>query len=97
MNTKLTKVEREAVRNLGGAASISRSIGEHEKLSLRFSAMREDLVARYPNQWVALHRDGDVCIGASLEELLRECDQRGFEKGSAVLRFLDAEKQTFIL
>ena len=86
-----------ALESVGTTASISERIHAYTTAVNRLSSKRDELLKQYPKHWVALHDDEVICTGESLVELFRQCEQRGFERDSVVIRYLDTEKQIFIL
>ena len=97
MATKFTKAELQALKGVGTAASISQRIHTYTEAVNRVSSRHKELVARYPRHWVALYDGEVICTGESLDELLRQCDERKLERDAVVIRFLDTEKQILIL
>lgn len=97
MTTKFTKRERATLESVGTAASISQRIHAYTTAVNRLSSKRDELLKQFPKHWVAMHDDEVICTGGSLAELFRQCEERDFKKDNVVIRYLDTEKQIFIL
>lgn len=97
MTTKFTKRELAALESVGTTDSISGRIHAYTTAVNRLASKRDELLKQYPKHWVALHDDEVICVGGSLTELFRQCEERAFKRDNVVIRFLDTEKQIFIL
>ena len=97
MTVRFTKSERAAIEKMGNAADISRRIESYDASVSRMSSRLDELEREYPGHWVALHGDEIVVTKVSLDELFRLCDERGFQRGDLVVRFLGPDKPIRIL
>ena len=97
MAARLSRAELETLKKLGSAAEISQRIRTYSEAVSRLSARYEELAAQHPKRWAALLNDGEVCLGDTLDDLLRQCDERKINRDSVAIRFLDPERQVVIL
>ncbi len=62
--------------------------------------MREELIEKYPKQWVALYHDEkefQIFVAPSQRDLIQERDARGLDKDLVAFAFLETERYTVIL
>ncbi len=57
----------------------------------------EDLLARYPNQWVAIYRQQLVGAAPVLDDLLTELERRGVPAEAALVKYMVTGDPVFIL
>ena len=57
----------------------------------------DELKARYPDQWVAVSRDGLVAHHESLEGLTVEYTKAGYTRNQVIVRLLETEPSLMIL
>lgn len=81
----------------GNAADISRRIESYNVAVRRMSSRLDELERKYPGHWAAMHDDEVVVTEVSLDELFRLCDERGYQRGDLVVRFLGPDKPIRIL
>ena len=97
MAARLSKAELETLKGLGSPAEIGQRIHAYSEAVSRLSEKYEELAAQHPRRWAALLSDGEVCLGDSLQDLLRQCDERKINRDSVAVRFLDPERQVVIV
>lgn len=97
MVRRLTKMERETLREAGTPADIHNRIKAYTSVVTRLNEQQRELVAKYPRQWVAF-KDGEVvCHGATLARLTADCANKGVSIRDVAIRFLDTEKRIIVL
>ena len=95
---KLTGEERRTIERAGTRKEIAERIRSYSKAVTEASAEYERLVEEHPRQWVALSDGRKVmCLGATLETLLRKCERVGIRRDQVVIKYLDPDKRTMIL
>ena len=55
------------------------------------------LLEAHPKHWVAVSGQEIVALTSSFEELFRELDEKGIDRTSTAIRFLDPNPPTLIL
>lgn len=58
---------------------------------------REELLAQYPEQWVAVYDQGVVGADKTMKRLIRQLEQRGLRPGHVYTEFLTANPPEFVL
>lgn len=88
---------RKVVKDMGGAREIHLGLRDFSNRVKVLEAKRAELVAAYPNKWIAMH-NGDVKVVAdSLDDVLREMDAQGIPRKGAVVEFMDTERRSMLL
>lgn len=88
---------KKLIEEMGDPAEVHKGLVDYERRSDRMMAIEERLTKDHPDEWVAMARDGTVVFADSLEGVLGELDEIGASRGDAVVHFLAAEPQLFIL
>lgn len=95
MATKLNP--RKVIKELGGARAIHAGLREFSRRVQAVEAMRADLTNEHPNKWVVINNGDVLVIADSLEDVLKELDDRGIPRKGAVVEFLDTENRNMVL
>lgn len=88
---------RRIVKEMGGAREIHVGLREFSNRVRALEAKRAELTKEYPNKWVVMHNGGVMVIADSLEDALKEMDDRGIPRKGAVVEFLDTERRKMVL
>ena len=78
-------------------AQILEDLTVFERSVLAVSENFDDLVAKYNNQWVALHNGVVVSNGSSHQYVLREVDQMELRRSQTNIRFMTDSPPIMIL
>ena len=70
---------------------------EHRRDRQYFGAHREELLEKYPDQWVAVFREEVVAVDRDWRVVGRKLDEMGIHKTHAVMHFIDTDPPTLIL
>ena len=97
MVRRLTKRERNALREAGTPEETHNRIMAYTKAVTRLSERQQELVKQYPKEWVAVKDDEVVCHGTTLMELSADCASKGVSITDLAIRFLDTEKRIMVL
>jgi len=95
MNTK--ENVRKIIEENGGVAAIHAGLKDFEQRAKLMNTIHDDLVKKYPNQWVALLRGGKMCVGDTLTELMSEIDEKGLDRTSAFIKYMATDPPLMIL
>lgn len=88
---------RGIVDSQGGVEGLVEKMnGFHEVVDL-MRRERARLMDEYPDQWVAMSKDGVVVAGDSIDCVLKKADARGMKRGELVIEFLDTDPPLLIL
>ena len=90
--------ERPAARfEKSAATNVAERLKRFSKSASLFSSQQNNLITKYPKQWVAVF-DGKVVANAkTLDEVLAELLRQGVPKGEAMIRYLERQRRKFIL
>ena len=82
---------------IGDARKVDDDLYAFRKTAMRLSSRHPRMVARYPNQWIALHSGRVRAHGDSLDAVLWEIDEKGLSRDQTTVRFIDKEPQMLIV
>ena len=97
MARRLTKRDRETLREAGTPQEVHDRIQAYTKMVARFSERQKELVAKYPKEWVAFKDDEVICHNTTLAKLSADCAEKGVAIRDVAIRFLDTEKRIMVL
>ena len=80
---------KEVIEGLGGAKVLMDEMDEYHQIVARMRKARPSLVERHPDKWVAMGKEGDLAVGDSMDEVLKEVEGRGLHGTDVVIEFLD--------
>ena len=81
----------------GGAAVLRAKIARGNRASERMRLEWRALLARYPDQWVAMDENGLAATADSHEALLALLQDQGIPAGDVITKFLNTRPGTLIL
>ena len=88
---------KNLIKELGGAKQVHGEIVEYSKRVVRFEEMRNALMKKHPDKWVAMADEEIVTVAESLQDALDELDRRGIRRADAVVEFLNTRPRNMIL
>ena len=99
----LTKGEKE--RLLESAVEMIKKSGtagdeeglEYQAAWLRMNQEWETLMSEYPNQWVAMGKDGVVAVGDSLDDVFAKVNAKRVPPGRIDVKFTDTNPSPLLL
>ena len=97
MARRLTKREKHALREAGTPEEVHDRIKTYTNIVTRLSERRQELVSKYPKEYVAVKDDEVVCHAKTLTELSTDCENIGVSMKDVAIRFLDTEKRIMVL
>lgn len=62
-----------------------------------YEAHQDDLLARYPEQWIAVFNEQVVGADADFDQLLDSLDERGIPSENTLIEYATAKDEVFIL
>ena len=89
--------ERELIDLVGDPAMVATELTKFREAAKALSSDQPRFIEAYPQQWVAVWDTGQVLASESLDELLREVDDRGIQREHAIVRFIDRSERTLFL
>ena len=81
----------DLIASLGGHKAVRESIRWYGGRCDLFDLRRAELMAKYPDHFVALSVDDTVLASETLEGIFDEIDRRGLHRGDCVVKFVSAE------
>ena len=87
MNDDWMPTEAEILAMLEEADRNGRFLSKHYR----------DLLAKYPNRWVAVYGEEVVAVSRSHKALLKQLDKLGCRRNGSVTQFLDTDPPLWIL
>ncbi len=101
----LTALEKEQlldeahvlIEEMGGVGALLDGLASRRKLSARMNEIYADILAQYPDKWVALGGADVLAVGDSMDEALSAMENLGIDRSAAVVRFMDTNPPILIL
>ena len=88
---------RKLIRELGGADHIHQGLRQYQHSVAQMEIKRGELLAQYPDKWVAIAEGEVVAVDDSLEAVLSTIEGKGIARTGAVVEFLDTDPLNMIL
>lgn len=64
---------------------------------LYFDAHREELLAKYPHQWVAVYQQQLIAVAGELDELFRQIDANGVPRGRVFVEYVCDDDEDLVI
>ena len=87
----------DLIASLGGSVAVREGIRWYGERCDLFDSRRDELTAKYPDQFVAMAADDTIIASETLDGLFAEIDRRGLIRGDCVGEFLSSEPDLWIL
>lgn len=95
---EVTGKERdEVIASMGGSEAIREGLRRFEERCDLFDSRRDELTAKYPDQFVAMAADDTIIASDTLHGLFEEIDRRGIFRGDCVGEFLSTDPDLWFL
>ena len=88
---------KKIIESLGGAKVLMNEMDEYQEVITRMREERPNLVVSYPDQWVAMRREGVLAVGNSMDEVLGQVETLGVHTADVVIEFMDTDPPVLIL
>ena len=88
---------KRAIEDLGDLAEAAAGIEEFQILAMRVDAERKELTRKYPDQWIAMSKDGIVASADTVNDLFKQVDETGFQKEVVFHAYMNTKPQKWIL
>lgn len=89
--------ETDFLELIGDPQQFSREMASFRKSAAVLSSSGEDLIERYPDQWIAIYGGSVQASAGSLESLLEELDAQAIPRSGTIVRLIQREPPTMIL
>ncbi len=99
--TKMTDEEIEAqftemIENAGGLEYIKQTFDLYRERRQRMDDQYDDLVKKYPDQWVAIAEREEPYVAGSSKELRAILDEKGIDRNTAAMKFIRDQPRLMI-
>ena len=81
----------------GDATSIARQLEVFSENARSLSSNRQRLIEEHARHWVGVVSGTVAATGETIEQVISELKDRGFNPDDAIIRFIDREQKTLIL
>ena len=78
------------IEEVGGEAHIAKMFDLRRERWERMTDQYDDLLMKYPDQWIAITDREEPFVAGSSEELLAKLDEAGIDRNTAVMKFIRA-------
>ena len=75
-------------RKSKGKTKTGYELRQFSKRHRLLDAWRNDLVRKYPDQWVAFTSNGTIVAGSTIKEVCNKLDSKGLCRQSAAVKFM---------
>ena len=91
-------LKKQVLEHLGDPAAIAAELSEFQELAIRLDAEYGDLLRLYPDQWVAMGKDGViVATAATMDCLFQQLDEKQISYEDVVHDYLDSNPRSLLL
>ena len=85
------------IEEVGGEAHIAKMFDLRRERWERMTDQYDDLLMKYPDQWIAITDREEPFVAGSSEELLAKLDEAGIDRNTAVMKFIRARPRRMII
>ncbi len=91
-------LKKQVLEQLGDPAAIAAELEQFQDLAIRMDAEHSDLLRRYPDQWVAMGKDGSIVATANtVDALFQQLDEKQVPYEDVAHDYLDSNPRTLLL
>lgn len=88
---------REVLGRLGDPARVIDDLDRYREAVSRLASQRTRLTRKHPERWVAVHGGEVVAVATTVEELLRQVDEKGLPRRDVIIQFLTRKPYIMVL
>ncbi len=85
------------IDRLGGVEALQEGRDDFNEAVLRMNRERSALMELYPDQWVAVGRNGVIAVADSLEDVFARVEAAGLQDSEFEVEFLDTDPADLLL
>lgn len=94
----VSEARAEELRALvGDPAEVAGDLARFSEAAQALSSDRPRFIEKYPQKWVAVRSTDEVLAAETLDDLLKDLDDRGIPRSQAVVRFIARSERTLFL
>ena len=87
----------DAIKSFGDLHALAVEMDFFRELAISVESRRGELLSEYPDQWIAVSRDGVVATADSRDELFTLLSEKRIRPEEVYHDFLDATPRTLLL
>ena len=87
----------DVITNFGDLHELAAEMDSFRELAINVESRRSELLSEYPDQWIAVSRDGVVATADSMDELFDLLREKRIRKEEVYHDFLDTTPRTLLL
>ena len=87
----------DVIESFGDLHALAAEMDSFRELAIRVESRRSELLSEYPDQWIAVSRDGIVATADSRDELFDLQSEKRIRKEEVYHDFLDTTPRTPLL
>ena len=83
--------------NVDNGTRILEELRQFKRRHRLLDEKRDELVTRYPDQWVALTPNGTIVAGGSIGQVIEKLDQKGLSRKGTAIKFMATRPRRMIV
>ena len=87
----------DVIRNFGDLQELAAEMDSYRELALSVESRRSELLSEYPDQWIAVSRDGVVAAAGTRDELFDLLAEKRVRPEDVYHDYLDTKPRTLLL
>ena len=87
----------DVITNFGDLHELAAEMDSFRELAISVESRRSELLSEYPDQWIAVSRDGVVATADSRDELFELLSEKRIRKEEVYHDLLDTTPRTLLL
>ena len=87
----------QRIRRTGRTPQVEYGLGQFKIRHRMLDARREELVRKYPDQWVAFTSNGTIVAGYTIDEMVEKLESKGLLRNDAAIKFMATIRRRMIL
>jgi len=88
---------KNLVATAGGEEAIEMKLRRFEEDARYLQSLREELLRKYLDQWVAVYEQSLVAHGKTISELRKQLSTKRIPQNEAVIDFIASERKSLLL
>ena len=91
-------LKEQVLEHLGDPATVAAELEQFQDLAIRLDAEHANLLRLYPDQWVAMNKDGSIVAKAdTVDGLFQQLDEKQIPYDDVVHDYLDSNPRSLLL
>lgn len=91
-------LKKQVLEHLGDPSATAAELQQFQDLAIRMDSEHESLLKLYPDQWVAMGKDGSIVATANtMDSLFQQLDEKQIPYEDVVHDYLDSNPRSLLL